>query len=174
MRFDPLLGHSLGYTFRVTPFKLTGEQIAQPALQKRGDATQEEKPHPPPGRPDTAAGTFTHRPRVEAVINQVLQIFAHADLSHQLVLVSVHSCELADVGEDVLQPVGQLESVDIVQPILNVRVNNQLGQTQDLAAQMESVTETRLFTLLGRQSLDRFQVEVVVQMEVVKILAVDQ
>ena len=104
----------------------------------------------------------------------MLQILAHADLFHQLVLVTVHSGELADVSEDVLKPVGQLESVDVVQSILYVRVDDEFRQTQDLTAQMERVTETRLFTLLGRQRPHRFQVKIVVQMEVVDILAVNQ
>ena len=174
MWFDSLLRHSLGHTFRVTSFKLTREEIAQPALQQRSDAAQEEEPHTPSRCPDTATRTLTHRTRVEAVVDQVFQIFAHADLPHQFVLVTVHSGELADVGEDVLEPIGQLESIDIVQSILNVGVDNELCKSQNFTTQMESVTETRLLTLLRRQSLHRFQVEVVVQMEIVEILTMNQ
>jgi hypothetical protein len=47
---------------------------------------------------------------VEAVVDEVLEVLAHADLSHQLVLVTVHARQLAHVGKDVLDPVGQLES----------------------------------------------------------------
>lgn len=68
----------------------------------------------------------------------MLQIFAHSDLSHQLVLVTIHSGQLANVGENVLQTVGQLECVHIVQAVLNVRVDDQFGESQDLATQMES------------------------------------
>lgn len=39
----------------------------------------------------------------------MLEIFAHPDLSHQLVLVAVHSCQLTNVGKDVLQPISQLQ-----------------------------------------------------------------
>lgn len=39
----------------------------------------------------------------------MLQVLAHADLPHQLVLVAVHACQLAHVGKDVLQTVGQLQ-----------------------------------------------------------------
>lgn len=39
----------------------------------------------------------------------MLEIFAHPDLSHQLVLVAVHPCQLTNVGKDVLQPIGQLQ-----------------------------------------------------------------
>lgn len=46
---------------------------------------------------------------VEPVVDEMLQIFAHADLSHQLVLVAVHARQLTHMGEDVLQPIGQLQ-----------------------------------------------------------------
>ena len=39
----------------------------------------------------------------------MLEILAHTDLSHQLVLVAVHTSQLAHVGEDVLQPIRQLK-----------------------------------------------------------------
>lgn len=60
---------------------------------------------------------------VESVIDQVLQIFAHADLPHQFVFVTVHSRELADVSKYVLQTVGQLESVNVVQPVLDMGID---------------------------------------------------
>lgn len=46
---------------------------------------------------------------VEAVVDEMLEIFAHPDLSHQLVLVAVHSRQLTNVGKDVLQPIRQLQ-----------------------------------------------------------------
>lgn len=52
-------------------------------------------------------GAFTHS--VEAVIDEMFQVFAHADLSHQLVLVAVHARQLSHVSKDILQPVGQLQ-----------------------------------------------------------------
>ncbi len=39
---------------------------------------------------------------------------------------------------------------------------------------MESVTETRFLALFGCEGLDWFEVEVVVEMQVVKVLAVNQ
>lgn len=39
----------------------------------------------------------------------MLQVFAHPDLSHQLVLVPVHARELTHMSEDVLQSVSQLQ-----------------------------------------------------------------
>lgn len=45
---------------------------------------------------------------VEAVVDEMFEIFAHSDLSHQLVLVAVHSRQLTNVGKDVLQSISQL------------------------------------------------------------------
>jgi hypothetical protein len=39
---------------------------------------------------------------------------------------------------------------------------------------MKRISKSRLFTLLCRQSLDRLQIKVVIQMEVIQILAMDQ
>ena len=39
----------------------------------------------------------------------MLQVFAHANLPHQFVLVAVHASELAHVSKDVLETVCQLE-----------------------------------------------------------------
>lgn len=46
---------------------------------------------------------------VESVVDEMLQVFAHADLSHQFVLVAVHPSQLTHVSEDVLKPVSQLK-----------------------------------------------------------------
>ena len=78
------------------------------------------------------------------------------------------------MGEGVLQAICQLESIYIAQPELNIGVHHQLGQPQNLSAQMESIAKPRLLPLLGGQGLDWLQVEVVVQMQVVEILAMNQ
>ena len=174
VRLDSLLRHRLGDTLRMTALELAREQVAQPALQERSDAAEEKEPHAPSGRPDAAARAFTDGSRVESVVDEVLEVLAHADLPHELVLVAVHARQLADVGKDVLDAVSELERVHIVESVLDVRVDDELREAQDLSAQMESVSETRLFALLGRQSLDGLQVEVVVQMEIVEVLSVDQ
>jgi len=57
----------------------------------------------------------------------MFEILAHTDLSHQSILVSVHSGQLSYMGEYILQAIGKLESVDLGKPILNMRVNNQLS-----------------------------------------------
>ena len=43
---------------------------------------------------------------------------AHTNLPHELVLVPVHASQLADMAEDVLEPVCQLEGIHIAQPEL--------------------------------------------------------
>ena len=48
---------------------------------------------------------------VESVVDDVLEVLAHPDLLHQLVLVSVHSGQLANVRKNILESVGQLECV---------------------------------------------------------------
>ncbi len=62
----------------------------------------------------------------------MLEVLAHADLAHQLVLVTVHASELANVTEGVLQAISQLEGIDVAQPKLNVGIDNQLGESEDL------------------------------------------
>ena len=42
---------------------------------------------------------------VEPVVDEMLEVLAHADLSHQFVLVPVHTRQLAHVGEDILQTI---------------------------------------------------------------------
>lgn len=39
----------------------------------------------------------------------MLQVFAHPNLSHQLVLVAVHAGQLSNMGKDVLQSIRQLQ-----------------------------------------------------------------
>jgi hypothetical protein len=72
----------------------------------------------------------------------VLEILAGSDLLHEFVLVSVHSRQLSDVGKHVLQSIGQLECVDVSESELDVRVDNELGETQDFSTQVESVSES--------------------------------
>ena len=45
---------------------------------------------------------------VEPVVDEMFEILTHANLPHQLVLISVHPRQLSNMGKDVLQPVGQL------------------------------------------------------------------
>jgi hypothetical protein len=78
------------------------------------------------------------------------------------------------VRKGVLEAVGELEGVDVPEAKLDVAVDCDFRETQNLAAQMESVSEPRLFALLGGERLDGLQVEVVVQVKVVQVLAVNE
>jgi len=55
-----------------------------------------------------------------------------------------------------------------------VAVNNELGKTKNFSAQMEGVAETTLLSLLGSKGLHRFQVEVVVQVEIVEVFTMNE
>mmetsp|Transcript_29770 Transcript_29770/g.62392 ORF Transcript_29770/g.62392 Transcript_29770/m.62392 type:complete len:390 (-) Transcript_29770:1623-2792(-) len=171
---DALLGHSLGNTLGVAAFELTGQEVAEPPFQKRHNTTQEEEPHSPTGRPESATRALADRPSVEAVVDQMLQVFAHANLPHQSVLVPIHASQLPDMGERVLEPICQLECIDVAETKLNIRIDNDFRQTEDLTAQVESVAESRLLALLGCQRLHWLQIKVVIKMEIIEILAMDE
>jgi len=55
------------------------------------------------------------------------------------------------MGEGVLDGIGELEGVDVPEAILNVGVNNELGQTKNFSTQVEGVPEARFLSLLCRQ-----------------------
>jgi hypothetical protein len=153
---------------------ISSEKISEPPFQKRHDSAQEEQPHTPAWSPKAAARAFTHRASVEAVVNEMLQVLAHAHLPHKTIFVSIHARQLANVSKDVLQTIGQLKGINITKAILNVRVHNDLGETKNFTAQVEGVTKTALLALLGGQRLDGLQVEIVIQMKVIQILAVNE
>jgi hypothetical protein len=104
-----------------------------------------------------------------------------------LVLVTVHPRQCANVREDVLQRISELESVDISKTKLHMSVDNEFSEPKNLATQVKCVSETRLLTFLCGQSpkklrlervsrkpffniLDRLQVHIVVKVQVVQIL----
>lgn len=111
---------------------------------------------------------------VESVVDDMLEIFAHSDLPHQLVLVSVHSRQLSNVSKCVLQSIRQLKCIHVAKTILDMRVDYQLRQTQDLSTKMEGVSESWLLSLLSGERFDWLEVEVVVKMEVVEVLSMDE
>lgn len=78
------------------------------------------------------------------------------------------------MSEHVLQSIGELERIDIAQSELNVRVDDELRETEDFSTQVERVSESRLLPLLSGKRLDRLQIEVVIEMQVVQVLSVDQ
>ncbi len=53
-------------------------------------------------------------------------------------------------------------------------VDDQLGEAEYLATEVKGVAEAGLLTLFGGECLDGLEVEVVVEMEVVEVLAVDE
>ena len=89
---------------------------------------------------------------VESVVDDMLEVLAHANLPHQLVLVAIHPCQLADVGKGVLQTISQLESIHVTKAILDVGVNYQFGESKNFTTQVEGVAETRLLPLLQRHN----------------------
>ena len=62
----------------------------------------------------------------------------------------------------------------MAQAVLNVRINDEFDHSQDFSAQVESITKSTLLSLFSSQCLDWLQVEIVVQMKEVKVLAMDQ
>jgi len=55
------------------------------------------------------------------------------------------------MGKDVLDGISKLESVDISETVLNVGVNDKLGQAKNFSAQVESVSEARFLSFFCRQ-----------------------
>ena len=92
------------------------------------------------------------------------------------------------MSKDILKSIGELEGIDVDETVLDVCVDDELGEAQDLAAQVEGVSrEAGLFALFGRERperkisqrskqmrgrvlLDRLQVHVVVEVQVVQVL----
>jgi hypothetical protein len=104
----------------------------------------------------------------------MLQVLAHSNLSHELVLVSVHASELSHMRKDILQGISKLECISITEPVLHVRIHNQLCQAQDFPTEVESVAEPGLLSLFRGKRFYRLQVEVVVEVQVVEVLAMDE
>ena len=69
-----------------------------------------------------------------------------------LVLIAVHASQSTNVREDVLQSIGKLESVNVAQAELDIGIHDEFCKAKDFTAQMERISEARLFALLCRQS----------------------
>ena len=65
-------------------------------------------------------GALSYGTSVKSVVDDVLEVLAHAHLAHEAVLVAVHAGELTDVGEDVVKTVRKLESVDVAEAVLKM------------------------------------------------------
>lgn len=66
--------HSLGDALALPAFELAGQQVAEPPLQQWYDATQEEQPDTPHGRPEAHTRPLAYWACVEAVVHQMLQV----------------------------------------------------------------------------------------------------
>jgi hypothetical protein len=77
--------------------ELMGKEIIKPAFKKWHDTTHEEYPDVPIRSPEADTRTLTSGIGIEAIIDEVLQVFHHLDLSHELVLVTAHACKAMDV-----------------------------------------------------------------------------
>ena len=55
-----------------------------------------------------------------------------------------------------------------------MRIDDKFRKTEDFSTQVEGVSESRLLSFLGGESLDGLQVHVVIEMEVVQVLSVNQ
>lgn len=80
---------------------------------------------------------------------------------HQLVFVPVHTSKLADMVESVENTISELKGVDIAETVLDLRVDNELGQAEDLTHEMEGVAEAGLFAFFSGESFNRFQIKVI-------------
>ncbi len=114
----------------------------------------------------------THR--VKAIVYDMLEVLAESDLPHELVLVAIHASQLAHMSKGVLQAISKLVSIHIAQPVLDMRVHHQLGESQNLTTQVKGIAKSTFLPFLGGECLDRLEVEVVVQVKVVEILAMDE
>ncbi|SRR6266436_376514 len=151
MGLDTLLGDGLGDALRITSLELAREKITKPTFKKWHNTTHEEEPDAPTRSPEADTRTFTNGTGIEAIVDEVLQVFRHSDLSHELVLVTVHARKGANVRKNILKGVRELEGVNIAEPVLDMRINDKLRQAENFSTQVESIPETRLLPLLRGQ-----------------------
>ena len=93
---------------------------------------------------------------------------------HQLILVAIHTSQLPNVVEGIKYTICKLECIDVAQPVLNLRIDDKFRQAQDFTHQMECISESRLLSFLCGKSLHGFQIEVIIQMQIGQVLAVDK
>jgi hypothetical protein len=108
----------------MSTLKLSSQQILKPSLQQGYDSSKEEEPDSETGEVKSVSGTFSDWARVEPVIDDMLEIFASPDLTHETVLVTVHTSELTDVIENIVNTVSQLEGIDVAKSILYMGIED--------------------------------------------------
>ena len=104
----------------------------------------------------------------------MFQILAKSYLSHELVLVTIHPSELSHMCKCVLQTISKLVSINISQPVLDMRVYNKLRKTQDFTTKMKSIAKSAFLAFLCSEGLHWFEVEVVIQMKIIQVLSVNK
>ncbi len=97
----------------------------------------------------------------------MLDILAHSNLPHDSVLVTINTSQLTQMSIHVLEAIIKLEGINVTQTILHITINHKFNNSENLSTQVEGITETRSLTLLCGESLHWFQVEIVIQMQVV-------
>lgn len=109
----------------MSALECSGEEVSKPPFEQRNDASEEEEPDSPSRSPDANTRAFSDGTSIEPVVDDVLDILAHSDLTHDSVLVPVDTSQLAQVGIHVLKGISQLECVNIAQSVLHVAVHAQ-------------------------------------------------
>ena len=104
----------------------------------------------------------------------MLEVLAHPDLPHHLVLVPVDPCQHANVRDCILNAIRQLICIKIVQSVLDMCIHDHLGDAHDLSEEVEGVAEPGVLPFPGGESLARLQVEVEVQVEVLEAASVHE
>ena len=79
----------------------------------------------------------------------ILRLSLHINLWVMEALVSEH----AHMWYGVLHRVHQLVGVSVVEPVLDVKINDHLGDPHDLPEQVEGVPKPRVLLLSGGQGL---------------------
>ena len=164
VRLGSLLCYYFDKSFGMPALKLSSQQVPEPSLKKRYNASQEKQPHSPSRRPYTHTWPLTYRPSIETIVNNMLHILAHTDLPHHTILIPIDTGKLSQVRIHVLETIIELKRVHVTQAVLHVAVDNELDNTEDFTAEVEGITEAGFLTLFGSQCLDWLEVKVVVQM----------
>ncbi len=133
MGLSSLFGNNFNKPFGVSAFELSGKQISEPSFKQGNDPSQEEQPNSPCRSPDTDSRSFPHWSGVEPVVNDMLDIFGHSDLSHDSILITIDASELSQMSIHVLEPIIELEGIDISKPILDITINNKFNNSENLS-----------------------------------------
>jgi hypothetical protein len=148
MGLNTLLSDGLRDALRITSLELTRQEVAEPTFKQGHNATHEEKPDAPAGSPETYTRALTNGTGIEAVVDEMLQVLCHSNLSHELVLVTVHACKGPNMRKDILKSICELKGVNVAKTVLDMGIDNKLCQAENFSTQVESIPEPRLLPLL--------------------------